>query len=156
MDRFREWQMRCFSSEEARAARRRRLSRVKYYIKVFLAHLFSTAGLCSLVILYSILGAITFEWLERDHEIGSKLEVAERRSKCAMDLWLLTMKLNVLYPDNWTDATMHRLKQFENEIVEYVRREGYDGIEANIGAQWSFSGALLYSITVITTIGKSN
>ena len=42
-----------------------------------------------------------------------------------------------------------------------VKNEGYDGKEANVGddvedepSQWSISGALLYSVTIITTIGK--
>jgi hypothetical protein len=40
-----------------------------------------------------------------------------------------------------------------------VKTDGYDGKEAVVGdeeqkpSQWSLSGALLYSVTIITTIG---
>jgi len=40
-----------------------------------------------------------------------------------------------------------------------VKSEGYDGNdneELNSPSQWNFSGALLYSVTIITTIGKQN
>lgn len=34
-------------------------------------------------------------------------------------------------------------------------RKGYDGKEYGKQAQWTFTGAFLYSLTVITTIGKA-
>ncbi|CAL1272104.1 unnamed protein product [Larinioides sclopetarius] len=65
--------------------------------------------------------------------------------------------MNVLYEKNWTFLVGMRLKQFENDIVHAVKNEGYDGKESSsTEVQWSFSGALLYCITVITTIGYGN
>lgn len=49
---------------------------------------------------------------------------------------------------------MGRLRRFEVTLVQAVRKEGYDGKE-DAQLQWSFTGALLYSIIVITTIGES-
>ena len=47
-------------------------------------------------------------------------------------------------------------KEFETEVVKATKLEGYDGKEVDDAErQWSVSGALLYSITVITTIGFS-
>lgn len=50
-----------------------------------------------------------------------------------------------------------------NELLEYQRniskavKNGYDGIDdPEESKQWRFSGAFLYSLTVITTIGKMN
>lgn len=41
-------------------------------------------------------------------------------------------------------------------MVQAVKVEGYDGKEVDDAErQWSVSGALLYSITVITTIGNT-
>jgi len=47
--------------------------------------------------------------------------------------------------------------EFENHVVTATKLDGYDGKEASDSErQWSFSGSLLYSITVITTIGKNS
>jgi len=48
------------------------------------------------------------------------------------------------------------LKRYRNEIIKKVKAEGYDGTDSSSKtSQWSFSGSLLYSVTVITTIGKT-
>ena len=39
-------------------------------------------------------------------------------------------------------------------MIDKTKNEGYDGNENTNHKQWSFPGALLYSVTVITTIGK--
>lgn len=65
-----------------------------------------------------------------------------------------TERLNVLYERNWTLLVHEQLKRFEGTIVAATR--GGVLIEA-MGDQmprWSFSEALLYSVTVITTIGE--
>ncbi len=46
-------------------------------------------------------------------------------------------------------------KAFETQVVKATKVEGYDGKEVDDAErQWSVSGSLLYSITVITTIGQ--
>lgn len=37
-----------------------------------------------------------------------------------------------------------------------MEKEGWDGSEGEDDIQWTFAGALFYSIVVITTIGKTN
>lgn len=53
---------------------------------------------------------------------------------------------------------MHeQLRKFETNVVAATKVEGYDGKELlDDDRQWSFSGALLYSVTVITTIGMAS
>ena len=61
----------------------------------------------------------------------------------------------MLYRQNWTVEAGKVLKRFEKNVIHKAKTEGYDGGDDNDGnAQWSFSGALLYSVTVITTIGE--
>lgn len=46
------------------------------------------------------------------------------------------------------------LQGFENNLVWKMEKEGWDGREGEDDIQWTFAGALFYSIVVITTIGK--
>ena len=62
----------------------------------------------------------------------------------------------MLYQENWTQQAQEQLRRFETRVVEATKVEGYDGKDPqDQDRQWSFSGALLYSVTVITTIGES-
>ncbi|KAG8182788.1 hypothetical protein JTE90_018661 [Oedothorax gibbosus] len=134
-----------------------KVAKCRYYCRIFLTHLFSHVGLCGLVVGYAIVGALTFESLEAPNEISQRSTIQGFREKCLKDLWNITVTLNVLYENNWTQLIASRLKQFENEVVHAVKNEGYDGKDSvDPELQWSFSGALLYCITVITTIGYGN
>ncbi|XP_054710727.1 TWiK family of potassium channels protein 7-like [Uloborus diversus] len=134
-----------------------KLAKCRHYFRVFITHLFSHVGLCGLVVGYAIVGALTFESLEAPNEINQRSTIQKDREKCLKDLWNITVNLNVLYEENWTILVGSRLKLFEQEVVNAVKNEGYDGKESNDDElQWSFSGALLYCITVITTIGYGN
>lgn len=134
-----------------------KLAKCRYYGRIFITHLFSHVGLCGLVVGYAIVGAFTFESLEAPNELNQRSTIQTHRKECLMDLWNITLNLNVLYEDNWTTLIGARLKLFEQEVVNAVKNEGYDGKEASDSElQWSFSGALLYCITVITTIGYGN
>ena len=61
----------------------------------------------------------------------------------------------MLYEQNWTQLVHEQLRRFETNVVAAAKLEGYDGKDVfDAERQWSFSGALLYSVTVITTIGN--
>ena len=92
------------------------------------------------------------------------------------DINSITEHFNVLWKANWTRDAEKILKAFEKDVImkvnqliivrqentpcDQVKTDGYDGKEAVEGdvvqepSQWSLSGALLYSVTIITTIGK--
>ncbi|CAB4063790.1 ADARB [Lepeophtheirus salmonis] len=65
---------------------------------------------------------------------------------------------NVLWRESWTREAGKVLKKFEQDVIRKAKTEGYDGHDKEDTAtlQWNFSGALLYSVTVITTIGYGN
>ncbi|KAK3913999.1 TWiK family of potassium channels protein 7, partial [Frankliniella fusca] len=114
----------------------------------------SHVTLVSLVIAYCLLGAMTFEILEKDHELQVKKNITYRRSNVTQWLWTMTSNTPVLYQDNWTMSAIERLKVFEKELLWHIRSQGWDGIEDEGQLQWTFPGALFYSIIVITTIGE--
>ena len=68
-------------------------------------------------------------------------------------LWRITERLNTLHEANWTAETRAVVDEFAACVVAAVTGEGYSGSDEH-ERQWSFPGALLYSITVITTIGE--
>lgn len=70
-------------------------------------------------------------------------------------MWkLAAIKTIVLQEDNFTGEVIIRLKEFENSLLKAMTKDGWDGDEDMDKVQWTFTGALFYSIIVITTIGK--
>ncbi|KAH6933658.1 hypothetical protein HPB50_017423 [Hyalomma asiaticum] len=141
---------------EASPTPRSRLARVRRCARIFLTHLVSQVGLCLLVVAYSIVGALIFRAIEADKEVHQRQRVSQLRRRYLRDMWAVTERLNVLHDEEWMAEVGAKLKEFEDEVVLAVRNDGYDGKDAQEEAlQWSFSGSLLYSITVITTIGSA-
>lgn len=64
------------------------------------------------------------------------------------------MDLEVLEEENFTLSVIQQLKQFESGLLKAMTKEGWDGEESDSQVQWTFGGALFYSIIVITTIGE--
>lgn len=134
---------------------RSRCSKCRHYCRAGTTSLVSHFGLCSLVVGYCIMGAFLFEFLEAGNESNKRQEMMQWRSGLAETLWELTAASPLLDEANWTREAVARLRRFEVTLVQAVRKEGYDGKE-DAQLQWSFTGALLYSIIVITTIGYGN
>ncbi|KAL4092402.1 hypothetical protein QTP88_026905 [Uroleucon formosanum] len=61
--------------------------------------------------------------------------------------------MHVLHELNWTKLVYEPLHKFETQIISTKNIQGYDSKNTE---QWSLTGALLYSVTVITTIGYGN
>ena len=126
------------------------------YFKQFIAFLFSHVGLCCLVVGYSILGGFIFRALEAPSEMKVKANVKVIRQEFVSKLWNITIRYNMFYRPNWTKEAEEVLLAFQDEIYTATKRDGYDGKDSEKEQQWNFAGALLYSVTVITTIGKYN
>ena len=59
---------------------------------------------------------------------------------------------------NFTRQVRVIFGEFQRKVVQEVKLNGWDGKDGgdndqNSKVQWSFAGALLYAVTVITTIG---
>ena len=162
------------STSDARKESQRRCSRCGTCLKSFLTFLFSTVGLTFLLTVYSILGGLMFMRLEADREnrtademekqprdeterLGRKNRTADEmeklRSEYLSQLWQMTIRLNVLHPDVWMSEADSILKNYTVVVYTYTKMKGWDAGGQDEENQWSFAGSLLYSITVITTIG---
>ncbi|CAF4886270.1 unnamed protein product [Pieris macdunnoughi] len=134
------------------ARRRRRLaSRVRGYVRGFLAFLFSNVGVVVLVIAYTIAGAFMFQAIEGASEMERVSNMTRERDNTAQYLWQnVTLTLNLFNETALKERISIELLHYQRKIVVAVRRGWDGGISSR---QWSFSSAFLYSMTVITTIG---
>jgi len=60
------------------------------------------------------------------------------------------MQENVFSEKLWKAKVRVILETYQKTVVSAIKN-GYDGVEEN---KWTFAGAFLYSLTVITTIGE--
>ena len=132
--------------------RKGRCDRCGYCCKRFLAFLFSHIGLCSLVVAYAIMGGFIFKEIEAPEEEIIKHEVELKRKVKVEKLWNIYYN-NIFSHKNWTLAAEDILIDFQTEIYTATKEKGWDGKKEKGELQWTFSSSLLYSITVITTIG---
>ncbi|ESO97252.1 hypothetical protein LOTGIDRAFT_159275 [Lottia gigantea] len=126
--------------------------------KKFVAFLFSHIGLCSLVVAYTIMGGFVFKAIEGPYESSVKSGIREERSKLVGKLMQHAFELTMskMGRMNFTNAVDVELQKFQIKIHTETKDNGWDGNDDRDtpDAQWSFASALLYAITVMTTIGK--
>ncbi|KAK6051593.1 Ion channel [Cooperia oncophora] len=138
-----------------RRHRRSKVTRVVNLVKKIIAFFFSHIGLCALVVGYALLGAVIFQAVEGPHEEQIQSSVTAARSRAVDVVWNATFRVNRLNQDQWKSAVYKEVKKFQKICMQAIRK-GYDGKEFKQAAQWTFTGAFLYSLTVITTIGYGN
>ena len=124
--------------------------RFKDGFRSVIAFVFSNVGICVLVLGYLILGAFMFEHLEAENLGVSPM--VERRALTVARLWNITERYNTLHKGDWDKEVKRVVADYQEVVIEGIE-EGFDGTDYP-STQWTFSGALLYSITVITTIGE--
>jgi len=128
----------------------------KDFLRSAFAFVFSSGGICFLVIVYLLMGAYAFVALEASTELANRSDygVSALRAATAARLWRITRRLNVLHPDDWIAEVRWEVRRFQAGVVS-AAGDGYSGQDVP-DIKWTFSGSLLYSITVITTIGKGH
>lgn len=131
-----------------------RMERCKDCCKSVTTFIFSRVGLCLLVVAYAVAGGVVFQLLEAPHE-GEVSRGAHRRVNITVERLLNSSeKSKVLHVHNWTTMARQILEEYQLELVRQTKR-GYQGERLDDdNKQWNFPGAILYAITVITTIGN--
>ncbi|KAK3587206.1 hypothetical protein CHS0354_030393 [Potamilus streckersoni] len=117
--------------------------------------LLSNIGSISMVVCYSIMGGFLFQAIERPYEIRTRTFVSDIRKGYIQRLWRANMDYNIFHRENWTNEADAILRTFQTEIFAVVRDKGWDGIDESAmeKEKWSFTGSLLFSVSIITTIG---
>ena len=114
----------------------------------------SPLGVIVIIMGYVTMGAFVFNMIEGENENEHVFKVTTMRHETIDRMWDITMTLNILYKENWTHMVSSEMYSFQQHLVEAIE-DGYEGKELRNGRhQWSISGAFLYSLTVITTIGN--
>lgn len=86
------------------------------------------------------------------------------------NIWQITEHLNILYRENWTRLAEQEIIRFQEKLVKKINDEilanhagTFTGATVNndgpierkvLDYEWNFAKAFLYSLTVLTTIGK--
>ncbi|XP_076028794.1 two pore potassium channel protein sup-9-like [Oratosquilla oratoria] len=144
------------------------------------AVLCSNPGVCVLVVLYTVAGALVFATIEGgsialqvdtadENTVSLKAEASTSyfsksfkknarglRHDTVMRLWAITESLNILYRENWTRVAEHELLKFSEKLADTMREDmtrSGEILPEQSKYQWTFAGSFLYSLTVITTIG---
>ena len=125
-------------------------------VKRFITFLFSHVGLTCVVVGYTILGGLIFKEIELPEEKLTRQRVIETKaaySEIITEFYYNADKDKILEKGFWNREMNKLLRDYEKEIFKYTKEKDWDGQFEGQQYQWSFAESLLYSVTVITTIG---
>lgn len=113
----------------------------------------SHVGMCIMVILYCIAGGFVFEHLEKDNEIQICKDSRKEYDSIEKKTLDKFRDINQMTPNE----TLSILQMFRDSCVSI----GYTGDvceligkENGTAFSWSLPGAILFSITIVSTIGE--
>lgn len=127
--------------------------------------LFSHVGLCAMVILYCVAGGFIFEHLEKNNE--QQICYESRNEYTPMENKTIDSVLKIFADYGFPNDNNRVLMEVQiRSVLETFRDNtlaiGYDGrVCSDYGLpdgptyKWSWPGALMFSVTVISTIGES-
>lgn len=127
-------------------------------LKRFITFLFSHVGLTCLVVGYAILGGILFKAVELPEEKKIRQDAVDTKNSYAkriVELFDGTNLQKVLDKPAISKRLDILLKEYQDEIYVFTEERDWDGRFEGDDYQWSFAESLLYSVTVISTIGKT-
>lgn len=100
-------------------------------------------------------GAFIFREIEKDAVKDVTINVTNARNATAFNILYITLMDNTFNELLWKKRVGNEFLAYA-EVVTQAVRNGYDGSDDPEDKSWSFPIGFLYSLTVITTIGKSN
>lgn len=139
----------------------RRKKAMKGCLKKAFKFIFSQFGLCAIVTLYGVAGGFIFQHLEKTNEkqecLEAMLKYYPMENATVYRLWDVASSFQEKDDAVFAlDAFQKQLQSFRDDVLAL----GFDGSNCSAMGepggpqyQWSYSGSLLFSVTVFTTIG---
>lgn len=139
--------------------RTRRIEQFKNVCKKITTFLFSRVGLCFVVVGYVVVGGFIFRSIEGSYEE----EKAKNRSlindvvntktdNLVNEIWNMTKFEKVFHEKNYTNKLKAKLIDYQKNLTDAVK-DGYKGSSHSNITKWTYPGSILYSVTIVTTIG---
>jgi hypothetical protein len=150
------------SEDEANAPLRKRTRNVEKF-KNFCAKMttffFSRVGLCFLVVGYVALGGIIFKSIEGTHEEAKARNktlindvVDYKTDHLVLEIWNMTKFELVFHEKNYTNKLKSKIVDSQKNLTDAIK-DGYKGPAHHNVTKWTYPGSILYSVTIVTTIG---
>lgn len=127
--------------------------RLKECCRKLVAFMCTQVGVGGLVVGYAVVGAFCFIQIEGQAGDAQRHAVELLRRNCSAHVWNATSTFNVLNYTNWRIQVSAALVYFEENLALIVKK-GYDGKTTE--ETWSFSAALMFSLSIFTMNGYGN
>lgn len=139
--------------------RTRKIEQFKRFCKKTTTFLFSRVGLCFLCFGYVAIGGFIFKSIEGSNEeqkIANKTLINDvvnmRTDNLVNEIWNMTKFEKVFHEKNYTNKLKGKLLEYQKNLTDAVK-EGYKGNSNHNTTKWTYLGSILYSVTIVTTIG---
>lgn len=147
------------SRREVRRKKTRKIEKFKNACKKTTTFLFSRVGLCIVCIGYVAVGGLIFRSIEGSHEdqkMKNKSLVGDlvntRTDTLVNEIWNMTKFEKVFHEKNYTSKLKTKLVEYQKNLTDAVK-DGYKGSLSYNATKWTYPGSILYSVTIVTTIG---
>ena len=145
------------STPPAESKHRRRIRKLKNACIKVTTFLFSRVGLTIMLIGYVQMGGIIFMSIEGAHEQEERAnnrsltnDIDMQSELLAHEIWNMTKAEVVFHEKNYTEKLKTRLVEFR-KILSNAVKQGYSNLN---NTKWTYSSSILYSATIVTTIGN--
>ena len=146
--------------KDTKAKMARQMEKFKSICKKITTFLFSRVGLCFVVVGYVVLGGFIFKGIEGSYELEKALNktlisdiVNFKKENLINEIWNMTKFELVFHEKNYTEKLKLKLVDYQKVLTEAIKK-GYKGSSNHNSVIWTFPESVLYSVTIVTTIGK--